>query len=673
MKWFSQIKKKLKYVLGVAAAALLISQVISPAIGINADGPRFNFLPGDQELFRGFNSTRDTQDDDWRDPVDGQAGDVIDGLIYYHNGQVNTTAENTTIKVSMPAQTTNKTAVLSATISADSVAAVSDTLTVNLDQNATLKLVPGSVKWFPNQASNPDINNPTPLPFGQDGSELLSSSGLNIGDINGCWEFAGFVMFQFKTTAKVNPGNLHIEKAVRNISKNETSFVERTSVDQNESVEYKINITNPGESTLEEVTASDGLPSDLTYVDNSLTMTKEDSTTNLDAAGFFASGVSIGSLKVGAENGAVIKFRAKAPSYILVAKSVTNVAYAISGNINVNDEAIVDLKAGVVNIHRSKSAYNDTLKVDATSTPARPGDVIIYTLNTKNTGTIATNFVVSDGIGDVLEESNIVSISNGGIVKDNPEEGNNSKEVIWPEVRIDPGQNVVRKFTVKVMDPLPDNPQNGFHFDDKLFNEYGNTITIIILRPHREPVLSINKVVRNITSNELEFSKSNTAFPGDMLEYKIDFANTGDGPADQVKISDVLPANVALDTSVPAIINLDGTEHVISEDVTKGFIINTLAPGQSGYVRFRVITSANIAAGEQLINTGYLSMGGNTISSTAQTVILTKVVPASTPLPKTGAAAGGVLSLLGSLFAGVNLTYLKQKKLLTKASRKSVN
>lgn len=677
MKWFKELKKKFKYVLGIAAAALMISQVISPALGTSAEGPRFNFLEGDQELFRGANSTK--EETVWKDPVSGEVGDTLTGLVYYHNGVLDTVAENTRIKVNMPAETAGDQAVLRATISADNAEAVSDTivdgtvvgksgLMVNLNKPAELELVPGSVKWFPNQKSNPGVSQP--LPFGQNGSEILSSGGLNIGNINGCWEFAGYVMFQFKTKAKVVPGNLAIEKSVRNVSKGETSYANETIADQNDTVEFKIDVTNTGGSNMTNVLASDELPSELKKVDGSLTVVKGGETLIINEAAYFGAGTSIGDLLPGSSNKATIKFKAKAPAEIVAAKTVTNIARASSAGINVSDTACVLLKPGVANIVKSKSAFNKTLGVDATSTAARPGDEIEYTLNTKNTGTIAKEYVIEDAIGDVLEEANVLSVSDGGVVVDGTPGTNESKIVRWPKVTINPGENVVRTFTVKVKDPLPTEPQDGYHFDNKMFNIYGNEVLIIIVPPHREPALTINKTVRNVTRNDLDYVKSNTAFPGDTLEYKIDFANMGTAPADKVTVSDVLPPNVALDTTAAAIINLDGTEHSISQDITKGFVINSLAPGQSGYVRFRVITSSNIAAGEHLVNTGYLTDDGKTISSTAETVILTKVVTAST-LPKTG-AAGGILSAITAMFAGVNLTYLKQKKLIAKAARAAI-
>lgn len=680
MKLLQNLKKKLKFIVGIAAAALLISQVVVPALGTNAEGPRFNFLQGDQELFTGLDSTKG--ETVWKDPISGNAGDTLTGLIYYHNGVLNEPAVNTRVKVTIPAQTTLNSAKLTATISADNAAAVSDTivdevivgksgLTVNLDKNATLNLIPGTVKWFPNQKENPGTTQP--LPGGQTGAELTSEKGLNIGTIDGCWDFAGFVMFQFKTTSKVEPGNLTISKTVRNTSNGETNFVESVNADQSETVEFNVDITNSGQTTLQDVVASDQIPAKLTAKSGTLKLIKNGNTSIINEAAFFAGGVNIGDLTPGATNKAQIRFQATAPAEIRVGETVVNWAKAVSGSISVRDQAQVVLMPGVANIVKSKSAFNKTLNVDATSRAARSNDVIEYTLNTKNTGTISKDFVIEDGIADVLELSDIVSISDGGTIISGTEGTNDAKIVKWASVAINPGETIARKFTVKVISPLPANARDGFHFDDKMFNTYGNDVVISIERPHVAPVLTIDKLVRNVTRNELEYVKSNTALPGDMLEYKISFANTGNGPADRVTISDVLPANVSLDTTAAAVINLDGTEHSITEDITKGFLIDTIPAGASGYVRFRATIATKIAAGEKLVNTGFIEDNGVTIKSEANTTILTQIVLTKTPteLPKTGAAVG-IISIFGSLFTGANLMYFKQKRMLKAAARSIV-
>jgi uncharacterized repeat protein (TIGR01451 family) len=248
--------------------------------------------------------------------------------------------------------------------------------------------------------------------------------------------------------------------------------------------------------------------------------------------------------------------------------------------------------------------------------------------------------------------------------------------ISYPSVKIAAGSEIVRKFTVKVLDPLPNNPVDGYHFDDKMFNEYGTKITICIARPFipiKVSELKIDKFVRDVTKNELDYVKLNTAYAGDTLEYKITFENVGNAPADYVKISDALPANVILDPSAPAIFAINGEEKSIAEKITEGYTVRTIMPGDKGYIRFRVITSTGIADNERLKNTAYLDDHGKVISANAETIVKQKIVSVIKPisaLPKTGAPLGVGISLFASLFTTANVMLIKQKKALMAAARK---
>lgn len=678
MKFLSRFKKIGKYLAGIAAAAAIVSQLVLPAVSMRADSARFNFLDGDHELFKGLNYSKG--EEVWKDPISGDAGDTFSGYVYYHNGIVDSVAKNTTIKVTMPSRTTNGTAVLAASISADGAETVTDTivnnqiigksgLTVNLDQDADLALVPGSIKWYPNKSKTA-----VELPMGQSGDEIVSASGLNIGDIKGCWDYSGYVTFAFKTKVKLQPANLTLAKTVRNESRGQTAFVESVSAAKNEKVQFKIDTVNNGGSTATDVVLSDVLPSDLTPVAGSAKLDKAGVISNISEASLLSSGVNIGDLAVNAK--ATVTFEATAPANITTAKTVVNTAKVVSGKISLTDTASVCLEAGIVNIVQSKSAYNQTQKIDATQRAAGSGDVIEYTLVTKNTGNTDTDYVVKDGISDILEYANVSNISDGGSQIAGTT-GNDAELVSYPSAKIAAGGEIVRTFTVKVKDPLPTNAANGYHFDDKMYNVYGNEVIVYIARPTppiKKSELKIDKFVRNVTRNELDYVKSNTAYAGDVLEYKITFENNGNAPADYVKISDLLPANVALDTSVPAIYAMNGSERSIAENITSGYTIATIMPGDKGYIRFRAIVANGLASGEVLKNTGYLEDNGNVISAQAETIVKQKIVETVSTtvksLPKTGAPLGVGISLFASLFTTANIALLKQKKALTAAARK---
>lgn len=678
-KIWQKLKPKTKYILGVLGIAAIVSQGAFAFTRLSATEPRFNFLQGDGELLRGANET--AGETVWKDPISGNVGDTFQGLVYYHNGMVDTTAENTRIKVTIPAHTTNNSATLNASISADNAATVTDTivdgqvvglsgLTVNLNQDANLSLVPGSVKWFPNQAGNPD-NVPTPFPAGQTGNEITSANGVNIGGIQGCWQFAGFVMFSFKTTPISAPA-LSVEKTVRNVTAGETSFVELTNATKNQVVEFKIDGTNTGNTDLANFKIKDALPSDLTFVPGSMKLFKNNSNTpenvsDANAGLVFAGGWTTGVLEMSKHD--ILTFEAKAPTNIAAVKTVTNMATVSSGTLSDSDEAKVKLQVTAApNIVKNKDAKNLTTGQVATlhdgmkTAQARPGDSIEYTLTTKNTGdAAANNFVVKDGINDILQEADFISASDGGHVVNTGLAGDEAKQIVYDAVDIAPDQTVVRTFVVKVMNPLPGNPASGNDFDHKLFNLYGDKVLITIsipTPPPTLPILHIQKTVRDFTQNELNFVESNTATAGDTLEYMIAFSNTGNGPADQVTFTDVLPANVTYIPGTTILSINGGAEHTMPDGITgSGVMLDSIAAGDSGIIKFKVITSAGIANETVLTNTANLTDNGVTISDTAQTRILVPVIliSAPTPLPKTGADSMGVAAIVSVILAGAGM------------------
>lgn len=501
------ILEKIKKLVGsLSILALLVSIFPTSAL---AASPRFNFLADDKELLRAANDTRGDQT--WSSSISGNAGDVFSGIIYYHNGVIDTVAKNTRVKVSIPEQTTGKKATFSASILADNASTVSNNLELTLDADANISFVPGSVRWYPNHNEVDDQSEP--LPYGQSGDELISSNGLRIGDIQGCWNYAGFVTFKFKTIKQS------------------------------------------------------------------------------------------------------------------------------------------------VSIVKSKIAKNLRTGETGTDIKAMPGDKIEYALTTANNGNAAAaGVIVSDDISDILEyadleNSNAYTLSQGVIS--------------WQPVNILPGVSVVNKFTVQVKNPLPNLPASGIHYDFKMQNVYGNWVFVTITETPKTPVLSIKKSVRNATQNEVNFVKENTALAGDTLEYQIEFANTGNAPADGVVICDVIPANTQYMSGTTVISINGGQERTYSDALGSTGLTISLEPGESGYIKFRVLTSTQIAANEVLINTVYLKYGDKTISDIAKTTV-TKVIPPKQPeLPVTGAESL-IITALTAILAAVGYVYYRRKKVLDK-------
>lgn len=267
--------EKTKGILAVALMAVLLSQSLVPGFSrADEPRPRFNFLLGDLPLIQGANETRN--DTDWSNPVTGSAGDEFAGLIYYHNGVVNSTATNVRIKVNLPTQTQNKGANITASISSDNTETITSTivngqivgrpdLRIDLDRDTKITLVPNSVKWFPDSIS---LNNtPQPLPSGQTGNEIISGSGINIGNIRGCWEFAGFVSFRFRTegiTPTPTPANTTSSKMAKNLRTGEegTDIMAKPG----DTILYTLTVRNTG-GTADKVSFDDDIADVLQLAD----------------------------------------------------------------------------------------------------------------------------------------------------------------------------------------------------------------------------------------------------------------------------------------------------------------------------------------------------------------------------------------------------------------------
>ncbi len=131
---------------------------------------------------------------------------------------------------------------------------------------------------------------------------------------------------------------------------------------------------------------------------------------------------------------------------------------------------------------KAKSALNLTQNIDATTKPAQAGDVIRYTLTTKNVGGTADSYAVVEHIEDVMEYASVTDF--GGATLQNG-------VMTWPAVIIKPGATLTKTFTTTVMNPIPPTPvglSDKFSYDLRMDNVYGNTVSISLVPPFAKQV-----------------------------------------------------------------------------------------------------------------------------------------------------------------------------------------
>ncbi|MDZ4243645.1 MAG: hypothetical protein U1C57_00915, partial [Candidatus Doudnabacteria bacterium] len=267
------------------------------------------------------------------------------------------------------------------------------------------------------------------------------------------------------------PRDLVINKQVRNLSQNETTFRNSTSVNPGDRLEYRIVIETTGNASQNNVIVRDALPGRLTF--------------DSGDSSLFGAGRNFGTLSAGTSRTVIYQvIVAGASSFSSnTVTTLINTASVRSDEVGTrSDEAFVNVQGPSVpgvSIAQSKSAFNITQNRDATTVAANPGDTIEYTLRFRNTGSgNLTNVVIEDDIRDVLELAQMTNT--GGAVVDN-------NVIRFPVVSVSAGSEITRTFrvTVRAANTFPATA------DSFMVNFYGNEVRVQVRRPQVAPLVLV--------------------------------------------------------------------------------------------------------------------------------------------------------------------------------------
>src|SRR5258708_2545716 len=246
-----------------------------------------------------------------------------------------------------------------------------------------------------------------------------------------------------------------------------TGFSNFTNAAFGERVEFRLTVRNNNfNSTAYNLRLSDALPNGLTYVPGTFQIDSGTSSGNL----FGGSNQWLGNLS--GNQSRTILFQASVNAS--TSQTLINSATATSDNTNsANAQATVfvsTVAGGNIDLVLSKSAYNQTRNVDATTVTAQPGDVILYTLRVQNRGNAtATNFVFQDDLADVLELSRLNAFEGAAFDL-------GKLSLSWPAVSIPAGATVEKTFSVVVNSTSPAGS------DNVMTNVFGNTVNVRVAR-----------------------------------------------------------------------------------------------------------------------------------------------------------------------------------------------
>ncbi|MEK7602957.1 MAG: PKD domain-containing protein [Patescibacteria group bacterium] len=222
-----------------------------------------NGVGDERDFIRGVQVGRDNK---WSDPVNGVTqGAEVEAKIYIHNNadaRLNSqpgqpgVAKDVKVKVELP-KGSAKTQQAKATISASNALPkdVFDTLDMTGANGGFFEIayVPGSAKLHRGGKTTALGDN-------------LVTTGVNLGDQKGCFDFIEEVTFRMK----VNMPRYTIQKEVRHEGGTSNDWKENVNIDNNKRVEWLITFKNTGATELKHVKIVDEVPVGLTVVPGSV-------------------------------------------------------------------------------------------------------------------------------------------------------------------------------------------------------------------------------------------------------------------------------------------------------------------------------------------------------------------------------------------------------------------
>lgn len=175
---------------------------------------------------------------------------------------------------------------------------------------------------------------------------------------------------------------------------------------------------------------------------------------------------------------------------------------------------------------QSLSAYNVTQGRDATSSSARAGDIIEYTLTYRNTSGSTQTVTIQDYIGDVLAYASVDSITNSGYLS--------GSTIYFPLISVNAGSQVIRAFRVRV------NDLTTYSGDLIMSNTYGSQVNILVV-PGSSPYVGSESGRSKSAYNQTQGVNAESVYarPGDIINYTLTFQNTTNA-SESVTIEDDL-------------------------------------------------------------------------------------------------------------------------------------
>jgi uncharacterized repeat protein (TIGR01451 family)/LPXTG-motif cell wall-anchored protein len=276
--------KRFSAVLAMVAAAIIVPAAVfawgpdrpvytidSPADHITFNSIKDNPNVGDERNFVVVKDAANTQDGGWQDNVTVQPGKEYLVRVYVHNNaatSLNLTAVNTRVMASVPT-TTGKNVSVSGFVTADNATPnkIWDDIHFNSTENFNLAYVGGSAEIYNNGYAKGGAGKSLPDSIVTNTGALIGYNGPD-GKVPGCFQYANYVYFKVKPQFATPTNNFEVKKDVRKAG--DSAFVESVKAKSGDKLNYRINFTNKGSATAQNVILKDKLPAGVSFVPGSV-------------------------------------------------------------------------------------------------------------------------------------------------------------------------------------------------------------------------------------------------------------------------------------------------------------------------------------------------------------------------------------------------------------------
>ena len=277
-------------------------------------------------------------------------------------------------------------------------------------------------------------------------------------------------------------------------------------------VEYTVVAKNSGSQAATGVRVDDAIPANLVYVPGSAQ----------PAASFDGAALHWSSADLAAGASATFVFRAQLAGGVANGTVVTNTAQVSSAQAQAAPQASFKVTSSPLFTASTKTVQD----IEGHPLPAvKPGDHLLYTLAIKNTGTsAATSVSVQDALDPLLtfQGSTSGTFANG--------------TVTWQLPAMQPGDVVTLQFSAQLAPAIA----NGRRIDNLALVSAAELSQPQPTQTASVTVASTGSLAQSTKTFAIE--APGTPLPGRKVTYTITVQDTGDSPADDVVVTDPLPA-----------------------------------------------------------------------------------------------------------------------------------